>query len=91
MQMVILDQSQEGETIPKDVWGAVERIKGDRGVFLRAKIIVCTPPGICAWPSPVGNFGLQKYRDSGGKFKIQTLTAIFGWKMASYQNISLLT
>ena len=26
----------------KDVWGAVERIKGDRGVFLRAKIIVCS-------------------------------------------------
>ena len=25
MQMVILDQSQEGETIPKDVWGAGER------------------------------------------------------------------
>ena len=42
MQMVILDQSQEGETIPKDVWGTVERIEGDRGVFLRAKIIVCS-------------------------------------------------
>ena len=42
MQMVNRDQSQEGETIPKDVWGTVERIEGHRGVFLRAKIIVCS-------------------------------------------------
>ena len=83
--------SWEEKIMTKDVWGAGERKMYLCELFLRAKIIVCTPPGICAWPSPVGNFGLQKYRDSGGKFKIQTLTAIFGRKMASYQKMSILT
>ena len=33
MQMVILDQSQEGETIPKDVWGA-----GERKMYFRTSV-----------------------------------------------------
>ena len=35
MQMVNLDQSQEGETIPKDVWGAGERKMSRGQLFLR--------------------------------------------------------
>ena len=42
MQMVNLDQTQEGETIPKDVWGAVERKMSRGELFLRAKIVVCS-------------------------------------------------
>ena len=42
MQMVILDQSQEGETIPKDVWGAGERkISRGEGVS-HLNFVVCS-------------------------------------------------
>ena len=74
----------------KDVWGAAERKMYLLAIFAGQNYRL-QPPGICAWPSPVANFGQQKYRSSGGKFKIQTLTAIFGRKMASNQLMPFLT
>ena len=70
--MVILDQSQEGETIPKDVWGTVERIKGDRGVFLRAKIIVCSLPEFVSGPAQWQILDCKNTRAVAGnsKFKL---------------------
>ena len=46
MLMVNPDQSQEGETIPKDVWGAGERKMSLGKVFLHRNFVVCTKPGI---------------------------------------------
>ena len=46
MQMVNLDQSQEGETIPKDVWGAGERKMSRGELFLHRNFVVCSKPGI---------------------------------------------
>ena len=42
MQMVNQDQSQEGETIPKDVWGAGERKMSRGEVFLHRNFVVCS-------------------------------------------------
>ena len=41
MQMVNQDQSQEGETIPKDVWGAGETKMSLCKVFLHRIFVVC--------------------------------------------------
>ena len=46
MQMANLDPIQEGETIPKDVWGAGERKMSLGKVFLHRNFVVCTKPGI---------------------------------------------
>ena len=68
MQMVNLDQTQEGETIPKDVWGAVERKMSRGELFLRAKMIVCRSTTAISrnrYMAPSmnadDNFGPQKY------------------------------
>ena len=42
MQMVNLDQSQEGETIPKDVWGAGERFGVWKLVVSHLNFVVCS-------------------------------------------------
>ena len=58
MQMVNLDQSQEGETIPKDVWGSGERKIPLGELFLHRIFVVCSTSLI--W----------RFDSFGGKFKM---------------------
>ena len=58
MLMVNPDQSQEGETIPKDVWGAGERKMSRGELFLHRNFVVCSTSLI--W----------RFDSFGGKFKM---------------------
>ena len=86
MQMVNQDQSQEGETIPKDVWGAGERKMSRGEVFLHRNFVVCSKPGIVVGVEVgAGNSNTQPscVQDSAGR--PHTLAGIAGESAESHR------